>query len=149
MIRKYLHVRGIVLGILSNVLLILILYFVLLIFMFKSTCINCLAYHFKIQSFCIYCYFWKIMSNKYYCFCNMHRNPLIWSNQLFLTKPWLRTDDFFKGKKETVSIRFIHHLEDSFSDKILINLNIYLYYGKKTWCGLLIWFTYTRSFLDT
>ena len=40
----------------------------------------------------------------------MHRNSLIWSYKLFLPKPWLRTQDFFKEKK--MSIKFIHDYEE-------------------------------------
>ena len=35
----------------------------------------------------------------YYCFCNMHRNLLIWSYKLFLPKPWLELKIYSKEKK--------------------------------------------------
>ena len=75
---------------------ILISFFVLLILkqMFKSTCINWLS---VLIYLCIL-YIMLFLKN-FYCFCNMHRNSLIWSYQLFLPKPWLRTKYFFKGKK--------------------------------------------------
>ena len=36
---------------------------------------------------------------------------------MLLPKPWLRTEDFFKGKKN-VSMKSIHEFEDLVSDKI-------------------------------
>ena len=36
-----------------------------------------------------------------------------------LSLPWLITEDFFFKKKKNVSVKSIHDLEDSFSDKSL------------------------------
>ena len=72
----------------------------------------------NIHVFCILCYFSK---NKYVSistgFCNQHRNSPICYNLLLLPKPYLRTEDFFKGKT-IVSMKSIHDFEDLVSDKI-------------------------------
>ena len=58
----------------------------------------------------------------------MHRNSLMWSYQLFLPKPWLRTEDFFFIDKEKNPCQYNPFMiEDSFSDKILIKDKAFKY----------------------
>ena len=63
-------------------------------FIFKWICINCMASRFT--HYLDFMLFLKINNNIYLAFCNVHRISNICSYQLFLTEPWLRTEDFFE-----------------------------------------------------